>query len=120
MKRQNHAAHSTHQVTGWAPNRSESQPPAARMTPPGSEKHAASRAAWAIGKWYSLTKYCGIQTESAMKPPATTEQYWQYFQTLASRSTASCWRMGSGLSFFVGSGSDKTQNNAAVTSSAAA
>src|SRR5215469_1519060 len=65
--RQIHATHRTHQVTAWAPKRSDSQPPNARNTPPGSEKQAASSEACAMEKPYSFLKYCGIQTESAVK-----------------------------------------------------
>jgi hypothetical protein len=41
--------------------------------PAGSAKLTAIRAAWPMGKWYSLTKYCGIQMETAAKPPKTIE-----------------------------------------------
>src|SRR6185437_5802987 len=72
-KRQIQAAQSTHQVSRCAPKRSASQPPSARSTPAGSEKHAAKSAALAMLKPYSWTKYCGIHTESAVKPPNTIE-----------------------------------------------
>src|SRR5262249_51868264 len=41
--------------------------------PAGREKHAASSEACAMLSPYSLTKYCGIQTDSAVKPPKTIE-----------------------------------------------
>src|SRR5690606_6985893 len=53
--RLSHETHSTHQVTFCAPYLSDSQPPIARSTPPGSEKHAASRAASLMSKPYSCT-----------------------------------------------------------------
>src|SRR5574337_112183 len=53
--RQIQLAHSTHQVTLCAPCRSDSQPPIARSTPPGSEKHAASSAAVRMSRPYSPT-----------------------------------------------------------------
>jgi hypothetical protein len=43
----------THQVTLCAPYLSDSQPPTARNTPPGSEKQAASRAAARMSSPYS-------------------------------------------------------------------
>src|SRR5574337_324318 len=53
--RQIQLAHITHQVTLCAPCRSDSQPPIARSTPPGSEKHAASSAAVRMSRPYSPT-----------------------------------------------------------------
>ena len=44
-KRQIQLTHITHHVSACAPNLSDSHPPIARNTPPGSEKHAASSAA---------------------------------------------------------------------------
>ena len=38
-----------------------------------SEKQAASNAACVMEKPYSLRKYCGIHTDSAVKPPNTIE-----------------------------------------------
>ena len=52
--RHTHEISSTHQVTGCAPCLSDSQPPIARSTPPGSEKHAASSAADCRLKPYSV------------------------------------------------------------------
>src|SRR5262247_3181521 len=71
--KQIHAVHNTHQVTLCAPKRSASQPPRARNTPAGREKHAASNEACARLKSYSCTKYCGIHTDSAVNPPKTIE-----------------------------------------------
>src|SRR5690606_13482750 len=53
-KRHTKETGSTHRVTGCAPQRSDIQPPIARSTPPGSEKHAARRAADCSAKPYSL------------------------------------------------------------------
>jgi tryptophan synthase beta chain len=47
--------HITHQVTLWAPYLSDSTPPMARSTPPGSEKQAASSAAVRMSSPYSPT-----------------------------------------------------------------
>ena len=55
MNRQIQLTHSTHQVMLCAPYLSESTPPTARSTPPGSEKHAASRAAMRMSSLYSPT-----------------------------------------------------------------
>jgi hypothetical protein len=45
----------------------------AEHTPAGSEKQAASSEASAMLSPYSFTKYCGIQTDRAVKPPKTIE-----------------------------------------------
>src|SRR6185369_7163281 len=53
--RQIQLTHITHHVTLWAPYLSDSQPPMARSTPPGSEKQAASRAAQRMSRPNSPT-----------------------------------------------------------------
>src|SRR5262249_32109516 len=100
---------------------SASQPPAARNTPAGREKHAASSEACAMLSPYSLTKYCGIQTDSAVKPPKTIEKSGQYFETGGSLNPAIGWRSAAPLwrGAFV-SGADSSQKITAVTSSATA
>ena len=45
----------THQVVVLPPNRSETQPPSARMTPDGSEKNMVMKAADVRARPYSET-----------------------------------------------------------------
>src|ERR1700754_1214316 len=71
--RQIHATHNPHHVTLWAPKRSARPPPTARNTEPGNEKPAANADAMTSDMPYSAFRYCGIHSDSAVKPPNVIE-----------------------------------------------